>query len=148
MPADEERAPLDAMLCFDLYATSRTISAVYRPLLDRLGLTYPQYLVLRVLWAERETTVRTLVEHLQLDYGTLSPLLKRLEAAGLVSRRRSTDDERSVLIALTGPGAALERESHAIPDVIGEAFGLTPDEADQLRDLLHRVNTHAARPVG
>lgn len=74
--------PLDALLCFDLYAASRAISAVYRPLLAPLGITYPQYLVMRVLWCDGDSTVRHLVTALQLDYGTLSPLLKRLEAAG------------------------------------------------------------------
>lgn len=134
---------LDAMLCFDLYAASRTISAVYRPVLARLGLTYPQYLVMRVLWCDGHSTVRHLVDNLQLDYGTLSPLLKRLEAAGLVHRERRTDDERSVLITLTEAGAALEKQAQDVSGVIAEAMGLSDDQSAQLRDLLHTVRAHA-----
>lgn len=138
---------LDAMLCFDLYTASRTISAVYRPVLARLGLTYPQYLVMRVLWCDGHSTVRHLVDNLQLDYGTLSPLLKRLEAAGLVQRERRTDDERSVLITLTEAGAALEKQAQDVSGVIAEAMGLSDDQSAQLRDLLHAVRAHAGARV-
>ena len=93
---------LDEQLCFALYAAQRAVTAAYRPLLDELGLTYPQYLVLLVLWERGETTVKELAAALRLDYGTLSPLLKRLEAAGLVRRERAAHDERSVLVACTG----------------------------------------------
>lgn len=146
-PTVASGGPLDALLCFDLYAASRAISAVYRPLLAPLGITYPQYLVMRVLWCDGDSTVRHLVTALQLDYGTLSPLLKRLEAAGLVERQRRTDDERSVLITLTEAGAALEAAAADIPPAIGEAMGLSDKEADQLRRLLHAVNAHAAATV-
>jgi DNA-binding transcriptional ArsR family regulator len=95
---------LDEQLCFALYAAQRAVTAAYRPLLDELGLTYPQYLVLLVLWERGETTVKELAAALRLDYGTVSPLLKRLEAAGLVRRERSARDERSVLVAVTGRG--------------------------------------------
>ncbi|WP_060906920.1 MarR family winged helix-turn-helix transcriptional regulator, partial [Streptomyces scabiei] len=93
---------LDQQLCFALYAAQRAVTAAYRPLLDELGLTYPQYLVMLSLWERGETTVKELTGALRLDYGTLSPLLKRLESAGLLSRERSLRDERSVRIALTG----------------------------------------------
>jgi DNA-binding MarR family transcriptional regulator len=132
--------PLDAMLCFDIYSASRDLTAVYRPLLDELGLTYPQYLVMRVLWTRGEMTVRGLVDEVQLDYGTLSPLLKRLEAAGLVHRRRSADDERTVVVSLTDDGTRLRDRSAAVPDAIGAAMGLTEHEAVELRRLLHKVS--------
>ncbi|MET7441478.1 MarR family transcriptional regulator, partial [Streptomyces sp. NPDC005568] len=93
---------LDDQLCFALYAAQRALTAAYRPLLEDLGLTYPQYLVMLVLWERGETTVKDLAGALRLDYGTVSPLLKRLESAGLLRRERSARDERSVLVAPTG----------------------------------------------
>ncbi len=98
---------LDEQLCFALYAAQRALTAAYRPLLDELGLTYPQYLVLLVLWERGETPIKDLATALHLDYGTLSPLLKRLESAGLVHRERAAHDERSVLVACTERGTAL-----------------------------------------
>src|SRR3989442_3417550 len=108
---DDARAPdglgLDDQLCFALYAASRAVTAAYRPLLAELDLTYPQYLVMLVLWERGSGTVKELGDALELDYGTLSPLLKRLEAAGLVHRERRPEDERSVRVALTAGRAAL-----------------------------------------
>lgn len=143
--AAEPAGALDAMICFDIYSASRNLTSVYRPLLDALGLTYPQYLVMRVLWCQGERTVRELVDEIQLDYGTLSPLLKRLEAAGLVDRRRRADDERSVLVSLTTKGVELQQRSTQVPDAIGAALDLTPEESEDLRRLLHKVSANTLR---
>src|ERR1700755_817226 len=106
---------LDRQLCFALYSASRAMTAAYRPLLTELNFTYPPYLVLLVLGEDGETTVGRLGERLQLDSGTLSPLLKRLEANGFVRRERSLDDERQVEVALTPAGRRLERRAQRIP---------------------------------
>jgi MarR family transcriptional regulator, organic hydroperoxide resistance regulator len=124
---------LDQQLCFALYAAHRAVTVRYRPLLDRLGLTYPQYLVMLVLWEGDGVVVRELGERLQLDSGTLSPLLKRLEAAGLVVRRRRGEDERSVIISLTERGDALRTDAAGVPAAIAAETGLTADERDRLR---------------
>ena len=115
---------LDDQLCFAVYAASRAVTHLYRPLLDALGLTYPQYLVMLVLWERESVTVKALGEALQLDSGTLSPLLKRLAGAGLVERRRRTDDERSVEISLTQAGRELSARANAVPQQIVDAYGL------------------------
>src|ERR1700738_4088413 len=98
---------LDNQICFAIYSTAHAFNRVYKPLLDRLGLTYPQYLVMLVLWERDDVPVKDIGERLFLDSGTLTPLLKRLEAADLIKRTRSTEDERQVLIALTSKGQAL-----------------------------------------
>lgn len=136
---------LGTMLCFDLYSASRAMTSVYRSVLDPLGLTYPQYLVLVVLWTHGEQTVRQVIDRLHLDYGTVSPLLKRLEARGLVERRRRADDERSVTVTLTDAGRELRAQVAHVPSTIGEAFGLDDDELAQLGRLLGTVNRTAAR---
>lgn len=130
---------LHRQVCFALYSASRSVTALYRPLLDRLGLTYPQYLAMLVLWDRGTVSVRQLGEALQLDSGTLSPLLKRLEAAGLVTRARDPRDERSVQIGLTAAGRDLKREAAAIPRTIAKATGLPPSELARLRDTLHTL---------
>ncbi|MBE7187072.1 MarR family winged helix-turn-helix transcriptional regulator [Jatrophihabitans endophyticus] len=122
MTRTEQPLVLDDQLCFALYAASRAMTARYRPMLDELGLTYPQYLVLVVLWDEGESTVSTLGRRLRLDSGTLSPLLKRLERAGLITRSRGTDDERSVRVQVTPAGRSLRDRAAAIPPVIRDAF--------------------------
>ncbi|MFI9383973.1 MarR family winged helix-turn-helix transcriptional regulator [Kutzneria sp. NPDC052558] len=128
-------------LCFSLYAASRAVTALYRPLLDELGLTYPQYLVLLVLWEHGTVPVKDVGNALQLDYGTLSPLLKRLEANGLVRRTRRADDERSVAVALTEEGVALRDRALSVPPVIGTAMGLEMAEFEALRGLLGKLTT-------
>ncbi|MGY2022796.1 MarR family winged helix-turn-helix transcriptional regulator [Nocardia gipuzkoensis] len=130
---------LDEQLCFPLYAASRAMTAVYRPKLDRLGLTYPQYLVMLALWERDERSVGDVCQALDLDSGTLSPLLKRLEAAGLVERRRSAADERRVDIRLTERGRALRAEAGDIPAQMAEASGLSMDDVVILRGILHRL---------
>ena len=135
---------LSTMLCFDLYAASRALTSVYRDLLDPEGLTYPQYLVLVALWTRGDQTVRQLVDRLRLDYGTMSPLIKRLEARGLVSRRRRADDERSVEVVLTDEGRALRSRVGHVPAAVGEAFGLDPEEFTQFGRTLAKVRRNAA----
>jgi DNA-binding MarR family transcriptional regulator len=130
---------LDDQLCFALYAASRAVTARYRPLLERLGLTYPQYLVLLVLWERGASSVKELAAALQLDYGTLSPLLKRLEAAGLLRRERAAEDERTVRAVLTEAGRALREQARSVPPAMAAAMGLPPDEADALRLTLRRL---------
>ena len=130
---------LDDQLCFALYAASRAVTQRYRPLLEALGLTYPQYLVMLVLWEQSPTTVKGLADALQLDYGTLSPLLKRLEAAGLLDRRRRTDDERSVEITLTPAGEQLKTEASGIPQLIVDAYSLDADDFAALRTTLRTL---------
>jgi DNA-binding MarR family transcriptional regulator len=109
---------LDNQLCFAVYSTAHAFNRVYKPLLDRLGLTYPQYLVMLVLWERDGVPVKDIGERLLLDSGTLTPLLKRLEAAELVKRTRSTEDERQVMIALTAKGGALREKARAVPQAI------------------------------
>lgn len=134
---------LDGMACFDLYAAHRAVTGVYRQLLEPAGLTYPQYLVLRVLWCRASATVGELLAEVDLDYGTMSPLLKRLEARGLVERRRRPDDERSVAITLTDAGRALEAELGDVSARIGRAFGLDPADLGTLRRMLAHVRESA-----
>jgi DNA-binding MarR family transcriptional regulator len=130
---------LDDQLCFALYSASRAVTAAYRPLLDELGLTYPQYLVLLVLWEEEPCTVGHLGSRLHLDSGTLSPLLKRLESAGLVRRQRTAEDERRVQISLTLAGRALEARAGCIPErLLGTDESAAADLA-ALRDALNMI---------
>ncbi|MEE6257184.1 MarR family winged helix-turn-helix transcriptional regulator [Plantactinospora sonchi] len=132
---------LGRQVCFPLYAASRALTDLYRPILDEFGLTYPQYLVLLVLWEEpdRPQTVKRIGECLQLDSGTLSPLLKRLERAGLLTRRRAARDERSVEIALTGAGRGLRDRVTDVPHRVAGATGLSEAELTNLRDTLDRI---------
>ena len=124
---------LDRQVCFALYAASRAVTQLYRPLLDALGLTYPQYLVMLVLWERGPVSVKELGAALDLDSGTLSPLLKRLAAAGLVTRSRRTDDERSVEVRPTAAGTALKAKAAAVPRKIAKATGLRAAELAALR---------------
>jgi MarR family transcriptional regulator, organic hydroperoxide resistance regulator len=130
---------LDQQICFSLNAASRAFGGVYRVVLKDLGLTYPQYLVMLVLWEHGELPVKKLGEHLRLDSGTLSPLLKRLEAAGLVRRERSARDERSVEVRLTAEGAALRERAVEVPRRIAAATGLDVAEMQELRARLDRL---------
>ena len=131
------------MLCFAIYGAAHAFNRAYKPLLDPLGLTYPQYLVMRTLWMEDDQTVKVIGERLGLDSGTLSPLLKRLEQAELVRRVRDRDDERQVRIMLTDKGRGLEAEAAGVMGAIGSAVGCSLDEAEALRtgllDLRRRL---------
>jgi DNA-binding MarR family transcriptional regulator len=127
---------LRRQVCFALYAASRATTALYRPLLDELGLTYPQYLVLLVLWERDGRTVKELGEELRLDSGTLSPLLKRMEAAGLVARHRTAGDERVVEVRLTAAGTELQARARSVPATLVAATGLDRKTLVELRDTL------------
>ncbi|MFF7184861.1 MarR family winged helix-turn-helix transcriptional regulator [Streptomyces sp. NPDC008222] len=139
---------LDEQLCFALYAAQRAVTAAYRPLLEELGLTYPQYLVLLVLWERGQTTVKELAGALRLDYGTVSPLLKRLQSAGLVRRERSARDERSVLVALTGRGEQLRERAESVPGALLAASGLGDPDVVRLREELWRLAESAEGAAG
>ncbi|MDT7756980.1 MAG: MarR family transcriptional regulator, organic hydroperoxide resistance regulator [Mycobacterium sp.] len=130
---------IDSQLCFALYSASRAMTAAYRPILAELKLTYPQYLVLLVLWEDEPVTVRKLGERLRLDSGTLSPLLKRLEANGFVRRERSTDDERLVEVTLTPAGRRLEETAQCIPAELFSATGMSERQATDLRDAVRQL---------
>ena len=130
---------LDRQLCFALYSASLAMTKIYKPLLEPLGLTYPQYLVLLALWERDGLAVNELGERLFLDSGTLTPLLKRMETAGLLSRTRSAEDERQVLVHLTAKGKALRRKAESIPGCILSASGLSLSELGALRDQLHTL---------
>nr|WP_230423780.1 MarR family transcriptional regulator [Streptomyces radicis] len=127
------------MVCFALHSASRAFGSVYRSVLRDLGLTYPQYLVMLVLWERDDVPVKRIGEQLRLDTGTVSPLLKRLEAAGLIRRERSAEDERSVTVRLTDEGCALRAGAAEVPGRIAEATGLTLAEVTDLRERLHRL---------
>ncbi|HET6357622.1 MarR family transcriptional regulator [Streptomyces sp.] len=137
---------LDDQLCFALYAASRAVTGRYRPLLEALGLTYPQYLVMLVLWEHGSETdgvpVKELGASLHLDYGTLTPLLKRLESNGLLKRERRADDERVVVVSPTGEGLALRERARTVPAAIGDAMGLAPDEIQEAMRLLRRLTVN------
>lgn len=142
-----DQLTLDEQLCFPLYAASRAMTAVYRPKLERLGLTYPQYLVMLALWERDGRSVGDLCGALALDSGTLSPLLKRLEAAGIIERHRSTEDERRVDVQLTERGRALRAEAVCIPAEMAEASGLSQDEFLMLREALLRLTHSLVSPT-
>ncbi len=140
---------LDRQLCFALYAASLAMTKIYKPLLEPLGLTYPQYLVMLVLWEADGITVSQLGERLALDSGTLTPLLKRLEAISLVQRLRDAADERRVLLQLTTAGRALKGRAVQVPRAIAEASGCALDELStltaQLQVLRHRISVSPTR---
>ncbi|MEP6480061.1 MAG: MarR family transcriptional regulator [Rhodoglobus sp.] len=127
---------LDRQVCFALAVASRSVIAVYRPVLEPLGLTHPQYLVMLALWEHSPRSVRELSDALLLEPATLSPLLKRLESAGLVSRSRSPRDERALDVALTASGTALRREAEKVPGQIVAKLGMSLTELEQTRDAL------------
>jgi len=134
--ASDQALKLDHQLCFALYSASLAMTKLYKPLLEELGLTYPQYLALLVLWEQDGLTVSDLGERLHLDSGTLTPLLKRLEAAGYVSRLRDVQDERRVLIRLTAAGRQLKKRATRIPGCILQA---TQCEVTEVRNLTQQV---------
>jgi MarR family transcriptional regulator, organic hydroperoxide resistance regulator len=140
--------PLDEQLCFALYAASRAMTSCYRPMLDALDLTYPQYLVLLVLWERGDATVTGIGHALQLETGTLSPLLKRLEAAGLITRTRQAGDERFVLVSLTPAGRELEARVAEAQSNVGVATGLSRAEIGDLRETLHRLSDRLRTAAG
>jgi MarR family transcriptional regulator, organic hydroperoxide resistance regulator len=137
---------LDRQVCFALAVASRSVIALYRPLLDPIGLTHPQYLVMLALWEESPLSVKQLSRLLQLDPGTLSPLLKRLESSGFVRRQRDRRDERSLAVTLTESGRALRAEAEKIPPAIIDRLGMTIPELEELHASLTRVIAAATNP--
>ena len=133
---------VDAQLCFALYSASLAMTKLYKPLLEPLGLTYPQYLAMLVLWEGDGVTVSRLGERLSLDSGTLTPLLKRLQAQGLVQRLRDAADERRVLLQLTPAGRALKARAATIPPRVAQASGCTLDELSTLTTRLRDLRQH------
>jgi DNA-binding MarR family transcriptional regulator len=141
MTKKPEREPsrLGSMLCFTIYSTAHAFNRAYKPLLDALGLTYPQYLVMFALWEQDDISVKEIGELLHLDSGTLTPLLKRLEAMGLVRRNRDAADERSVRISLTPAGAALRQKEKTVSVGIVGACGQTAEHLKSLNTQLVRL---------
>ena len=134
-----EAMKLTHQLCFPLYAAARNVTGLYTPWLKPLGLTYTQYIVLLVLWEKDGISVTKIGEKLMLDNGTLSPLLKKLEQAGYVSRQRSCEDERVVAITLTDAGTALQERAKDIPLQVGSCIDLSPEKAQTLYTLLYEL---------
>jgi MarR family transcriptional regulator, organic hydroperoxide resistance regulator len=144
----EETVHPKDFLCFSIYACSRAISRMYRPLLENMGITYPQYLVLLVLWERSESTVKELGDELDLDSGTLTPLLKRMEANQLIIRERSKEDERVVIVKLTEAGAALKEEAECIPVSLLTASGMTIEELRKLNETIHMLSDKVVQVSG
>ncbi len=130
---------LENQLCFPLYACSREVIKRYKPFLDKLDLTYTQYIAMMVLWEKKSVTVKELGGCLYLDSGTLTPLLKKMEAKGLITRRRSGEDERSLIVSLTGKGAQLRDEALDVPVQMAKCVMLEPGEAQELYRLLYKL---------
>ncbi len=148
---DVDPLALEQQVCFALSITNRAVLAVYRPLLEPLGLTHPQYLVMLTLWDHHKTpagrqkplSVKEIAATLQMDPATLSPMLKRLEALGLITRTRNADDERSTDVKLTAAGAALRRRAQQIPPAVVARLGVDMDELRHLHQVLTRINAAA-----
>ncbi|OBK22871.1 MarR family transcriptional regulator [Mycobacterium asiaticum] len=150
--ADLDPLSLQRQVCFALAVTNRAVLAVYRPLLEPLGLTHPQYLVMLALWDEAKSdagrngkalSVKEIAALLQLDSATLSPMLKRLESQGLITRTRSSTDERTTQVALTRQGRNLRRQALKVPLAVVERLGVELSELEHLREVLTRINTAA-----
>lgn len=137
--SDQDPLALEEQVCFALSVAARSVVAVYRPLLEPMGLTHPQYLVMLALWQYAPVSVRRLSELLQLDPGTLSPLLKRLESIGYLRRERKAGDERSLAITLTEAGRSLRADAEKIPPAVVERLGLPIDQLRSLHAALSRV---------
>ena len=147
MAAPTDPLALDRQVCFALAAASRTVIGLYRPILEPMGLTHPQYLVMLALWERSPRTVRDIGEALRLEPATLSPLLKRLESAGLLTRHRSASDERALDVELTDRGRELRREAELVPGQVVEKLGMPVADLEAIRDGLTRLLEAAAAPV-
>ena len=130
---------IENQICFPLYACSKEIIRRYKPFLDKLDLTYTQYITMMVLWEKQHASVKELGQMLYLDSGTLTPVLKKLEAKNYIERRRSTEDERSLIVTITEQGAALRDRAISVPDSMSKCVCLTPEEARVLYMLLYKV---------
>lgn len=134
-----EALKLENQLCFPLYACSREIIKQYKPYLDQIDLTYTQYIAMMVLWEKKSVTVKELGQALFLDSGTLTPLLKKMEAKGLILRKRSTEDERSLIVSLTEEGKQLRERAVQVPIQMAQCTPLQPEEAMELYRLLYKI---------
>ncbi len=139
MNDDYDMLKLENQLCFPLYACSKEVVRRYKPFLDPLDLTYTQYIAMMVLWEEKSLSVKDLGERLWLDSGTLTPVLKKLEAKGYIARERRADDERSVSVTITNTGEKLKEEAKHIPAELGKCVQLSQEDAVQLHSLLLKV---------
>lgn len=139
---------LDNQFCFALYSASLAMTKTYKPFLDKIGLTYPQYLVMLVLWQQDDVLVKTIGEKLFLDSGTLTPLLKRLEASSLIERTRDEADERQVRITLTKEGRALKKKAQSIPHQVLCASGQPLEALENLREQLSSIRNDLTRANG
>ena len=137
-----EAMKLDNQLCFPLYAAARNVTGLYTPYLRPLGLTYTQYITFLVLWEKDGISVSEIGSRLMLDNGTLSPMLKKLEQAGYIERKRSSDDDRVVIISLTKKGRDLQEKAKEIPLKVGGCIDLSIEQAKELHDLLHELLNH------
>jgi MarR family transcriptional regulator, organic hydroperoxide resistance regulator len=147
-PSADTPLRLDNQICFAVYSTAHAFNRVYKPLLDRLRLTYPQYLVMLVLWERDNVPVKDIGARLFLDSGTLTPLLKRMEAARLIKRTRSTEDERQVLIALTPHGEALREKARAVPQAILASSACTVPELVATRNAIVELRDRLNAALG
>ena len=139
MSGDYDGLLLSNQLCFPLYACSKEIVRRYKPMLDELDLTYTQYITMMVMWEKETVNVKELGERLFLDSGTLTPLLKKLETKGYISRERSEEDERNLIVSLTDEGKALREKALCVPAGIAKEFHLTPEEAMALYQILYKI---------
>ncbi len=139
--------PLDSQLCFSLYATSMAIQRTYKPMLDRLGITYPQYLVLHALWEQNGRTIGAIAERLALESSTVTPLVKRLEVARFVTRERNPDDERQVQVRLTERGKALRKQCGCLAEALMERSGMKPEQLAALNRQVQVLRDALAAPV-
>ncbi len=130
---------LENQLCFPLYAASKEVVKRYKPFLDEIGLTYTQYIVMMVLWEQKSINVKTLGEYLFLDSGTLTPVLKKMEADDLLERKRAKDDERNVIVTLTQKGIDLREKAIDIPAKIGKCVNISKEDAIELHRILHEL---------
>lgn len=139
MDQNYDALKLDTQLCFPLYACARETIKLYKPFLDKLGLTYTQYITMMVLWEKKSQTVKALGEALYLDSGTLTPLLKKLEEKGLVSRNRSAVDERNLIVSITEAGEKLKEAAIEVPYAMSKCVKLSKEETVTLYHLLHKL---------
>jgi len=131
--------PLDGQLCFSLYAATIAVNRTYKPLLDRLGLTYPQYLVLSALWEEEGLTISAIADRLSLESSTITPLVKRLENAGFLTRKRNADDERQVLVSLSTKGRSMKEKATCLTETLLEKSGMTVEQMVKLNRQVQKL---------
>ncbi|MCM1329931.1 MAG: MarR family transcriptional regulator [Ruminococcus sp.] len=139
MPNKYDALKLENQLCFPLYVCAKEVVKAYKPYLDKLDLTYTQYITMMVMWERKELKVKDLGGYLYLDSGTLTPLLKRLEEKGFVSRKRSEKDERDMIVTLTDAGEKLKRKAAAVPEKLAACISIEPEKARELYEILYEI---------